>query len=230
MSAAAAASASGDSQAASSAASSASSAPSPSPLRPSYFECQSWSRCALHVLNNLLQTAAFTPAQLDAICKQLSPDAFINPHKSIWGVGNYDVNVLMRALQTKGLSVSWFDRRKPLTLANVRADDVTGLVVNVPSTSFAAFGARHWLALRPGPDGHWWRLDSNDKRGPQLVPDLEAELARLLPSSDSRSQLLLVLPEAPASATPKMVAAPTARIADAKKGEGGADAAAATRE
>lgn len=86
--------------------------PSSAPIPPAYFERQSLSRCALHTLNNLLQTAAFTTASLNAICRELTPHKFINPHKSMWGVGNWDINVIMRALQTKGYTVHWFDRRK----------------------------------------------------------------------------------------------------------------------
>lgn len=83
------------------------------PIRPSYFERQSLSRCALHALNNLLQTAAFSVAALNAICEQLTPGkGWRNPHKSMIGLGNWDVNVMMKALQTKGMQVSWFDRRK----------------------------------------------------------------------------------------------------------------------
>jgi hypothetical protein len=44
----------------------------------------------------------------------------INPHKSIFG-GDYDVNVLMVALDKNGLTAEWFDRRSaPLTVPNDR--------------------------------------------------------------------------------------------------------------
>ena len=43
---------------------------------------------------------------------RLSPDAYVNPHKSMFGLGNYDVNVIMAALQTKNLDTVWFDKRK----------------------------------------------------------------------------------------------------------------------
>lgn len=36
----------------------------------------------------------------------------INPHRSILGIGNYDINVIMAALQTKGLEALWFDNRR----------------------------------------------------------------------------------------------------------------------
>jgi len=50
--------------------------------------------------------------ELDAICFSLTPNNYINPHRSILGIGNYDVNVLMAALQNKGYSAFWFDKRK----------------------------------------------------------------------------------------------------------------------
>jgi josephin len=36
----------------------------------------------------------------------------INPHKSLLGLGNYDVNVIMASLQIKGFQAVWFDKRK----------------------------------------------------------------------------------------------------------------------
>lgn len=74
---------------------------------------QSKELCALHALNNLFQSGeAFRQMELDAICFSLSPNNYINPHRSILGLGNYDVNVLIAALQNKGYSAFWFDKRK----------------------------------------------------------------------------------------------------------------------
>lgn len=42
----------------------------------------------------------------------LSPDHLVNPHKSVLGLGNYDVNVIMSALQLRGYEAIWFDKRK----------------------------------------------------------------------------------------------------------------------
>lgn len=69
--------------------------------------------CALHALNNLFQQqGAFTKEEFDEICGSLSPNTWINPHKSIMGLGNYDINVIMTALQRKGYEAVWFDKRK----------------------------------------------------------------------------------------------------------------------
>ena len=78
-----------------------------------YHERQVRQMCALHVLNNLFQDPkAFDKAELDIICKELSPDTWFNPHKSALGLGNYDVNVVMTALQRRGYKTLWFDKRK----------------------------------------------------------------------------------------------------------------------
>lgn len=46
----------------------------------------------------------------------LSPDSLINPHRNILGLGNYDINVIMAALQLHGYQTVWFDRRKYVKL------------------------------------------------------------------------------------------------------------------
>ena len=68
--------------------------------------------CALHALNNVLQRREFSEKQLDAICDQLAPGSWLNPHRSLLGTGNFDVNVLMTALQLRGRDARWFDRRR----------------------------------------------------------------------------------------------------------------------
>lgn len=79
-----------------------------------YHERQSKQLCALHALNNLFQSpTAFSKQDLDAICKELAPDAkILNPHRSALGLGCYDVNVIIAALSKKAYDIVWFDKRK----------------------------------------------------------------------------------------------------------------------
>ena len=52
---------------------------------------------------------------LDEIATELAPDAWLNPHRSIFGLGNYDVNVLLIALERQGMldsSISTFSSSK----------------------------------------------------------------------------------------------------------------------
>lgn len=116
-----------------------------------YHEKQSKQLCALHTLNNLFQKDAFTKAQLDEICQNLSPNTWINPHRSMFGLGNYDVNIIMAALQIMECEAVWWDKRRKITTDVI--DTSVGLILNLPSPSSVAglqlpFKTKHWLAIR----------------------------------------------------------------------------------
>ena len=56
---------------------------------------------------------SFSPqTELNEICYTLSPDSWLNPHKSVLGLGNYDINVITAALNTRQMGLVWFDKRK----------------------------------------------------------------------------------------------------------------------
>ena len=103
---------------------------------------------------------------------QLAPGTWINPHKSLLGLGNYDVNVLMSALQSRGYEAKWFDKRKPLSI--LVFDNIYGFVLNVPS-NFRVVGIvplpflkqKHWIALR-SVGTTFYNLDSNLKKPEEL--------------------------------------------------------------
>jgi len=128
-----------------------------------YHEKQSRQLCALHALNNLFQSQdAYSKTDLDNICYSLSPDTWVNPHKSTIVLGNYDVNVLGAALQTKGCDLVWFDKRKDPNIVNL--DIIEGCIMNVPNdwkVGFITlpFNRKHWIALKKIDDA-WYNLDS----------------------------------------------------------------------
>lgn len=64
----------------------------------------------------MFQERGFSKQELDQICYSLSPDVWINPHKSLLGLGNYDINVIMAALQRRGREAVWFDKRRSVLL------------------------------------------------------------------------------------------------------------------
>uniref|UniRef100_A0A287D6T0 ubiquitinyl hydrolase 1 n=3 Tax=Marmotini TaxID=337730 RepID=A0A287D6T0_ICTTR len=93
-------------------------APGAQPSPPSvYHERQRLELCAVHALNNVLQQQLFSQEAADEICKRLAPDSRLNPHRSLLGTGNYDVNVIMAALQGLGLAAVWWDRRRAFLAA-----------------------------------------------------------------------------------------------------------------
>ncbi|UYV78882.1 JOSD1 [Cordylochernes scorpioides] len=128
-----------------------------------YHERQVKELCALHALNNLFQDpVAFTKPQLDSICHALSPDHLVNPHKSMLGLGNYDVNVLMAALQNKGYEAVWFDKRRDPWCIDL--SQIVGFILNVPTELKLGFlplplNRKHWVAVRQL-DGLYYNLDS----------------------------------------------------------------------
>lgn len=119
--------------------------------------------CAVHTLNNLFQEQnAYSKADLDAISYQLSPNAFVNPHKNMLGFGNYDVNVLMAALQLREYEAVWFDKR--LKVESLDLQHIFGFVVNKPSNVNLVWlevplKRPHWFAVRKIND-IYYNLDS----------------------------------------------------------------------
>ncbi|XP_037949742.1 josephin-like protein [Teleopsis dalmanni] len=150
-----------------------------------YHERQSRQLCCLHALNNLFQAKqTYTKEELDDICTDLSPESWLNPHRSWIGWGNYDVNVLMRALSKRNCEAAWFDKRKDPACINL--DVVFGFILNVPSDYKIGFVTlplhrRHWIAVRKIND-NYYNLDSKLSR-PECIGN-EVELLRFL-----RSQL-----------------------------------------
>ena len=165
-----------------------------------YHEKQSRQLCALHVLNNLFQDQnAFKKSDLDAICNRLTPNTWINPHKSILGLGNYDVNILMTGLQDWGYKTIWFDKRK--SVETIDYEKVYGFILNVPS-NYKVFGVvplpysnKHWLAIKHFSGLGYYNLDSNLSK-PIRIGEKE-DLIRLLTAelSSSDKELLIVVPE-----------------------------------
>ncbi|KAH7732232.1 josephin-2 [Aphelenchoides avenae] len=136
-----------------------------SELKKLYHEKQSRQMCLLHTLNNLFQREEFNKAELDEICENLDPSRWLNAHRSMLGLGNYDVNILMSALETRDLCVGWFDNRMNANVINT--DAVFAYVFNIPSTGWVPFvKGRHWFAVIRA--GHaFYNMDS---KLPEPVP------------------------------------------------------------
>ncbi|KAM6996727.1 josephin-2-like [Passerculus sandwichensis] len=122
-------------------------------------------------LPRLLQRPWLSQAQADRICQRLAPNSRPNPHRSLLGLGNYDVNVVMAALGMLGLAAVWWDKRRPLErlvvprvlgfllnipspLERLVVPRVLGFLLNVPSrVSLGALALPlrrpHWLCVRP---------------------------------------------------------------------------------
>uniref|UniRef100_A0A8U8BLE3 ubiquitinyl hydrolase 1 n=1 Tax=Geospiza parvula TaxID=87175 RepID=A0A8U8BLE3_GEOPR len=146
-----------------------------------YHERQRRQLCALHALNNLLQRPWLSQASADRICPpRLAPNSRPNPHRSLLGLGNYDVNVVMAALGMLGLA------------APLGARGVLGLLLNVPGRAVGRLWGR-LLRLPRRLGDTFYNLDSKLPAPaaigaePQLREFLRAALA------PAASELLLVV-------------------------------------
>ncbi|XP_027941261.1 josephin-like protein [Vigna unguiculata] len=170
-----------------------------------YHERQRLQFCLVHSLNSLFQQKdAFTRAKLNEISERLAlqdsntetwtPFSFIfKPHHNVI-TGNYDVNVLIAALEEKGKSVEWHDRRKGASCIDLDAPVLMGIVVNVSASRFGGiWRSRHWIALRKI-NGVWFNLDS-DLDAPQPFLDAHEVREFLDFTLAQRGEVLIVLNE-----------------------------------
>lgn len=147
---------------------------------------------------------------------QLSPDDWINPHKSMLGLGQYDVNVIMSALQLRGFEAIWFDKRKyDITIHMDRepfdhihlnsyififrdplcidTSHILGFIMNVPSEFkfgfiVLPFRRRHWIAIRKI-EQLFWNLDSK-LNAPECIGD-ESDIITYLSNQFSSNDMEL---------------------------------------
>uniref|UniRef100_A0AC35U6F1 Ubiquitinyl hydrolase 1 n=1 Tax=Rhabditophanes sp. KR3021 TaxID=114890 RepID=A0AC35U6F1_9BILA len=137
----------------------------PTPNTPSnsgfkfYHERQKKQLCLLHALNNLFQAPRFSKNDLDRLCEQMDKSAWWNAHRSFIGLGDYDANVLMAAVDKFGYTCTWFDRRSDPKI--IQHEKIFGYIFNVPSESFFPFiKKRHWLSVIRFNGNQFVNLDS----------------------------------------------------------------------
>ncbi|KAM6951269.1 josephin-1 [Aplochiton taeniatus] len=173
--------------------------PSPLLLPVIYHEKQRRELCALHALNNVFQDGtAFSRDTLQDIYQRLSPGSLLTPHKkSMLGNGNYDVNVIMAALQTRGFEAVWWDKRRDV--GSIALSNVMGFILNVPSNLRwgplrLPLKRQHWIGVREVA-GVYYNLDSK-LRSPQTIgnPD-EVRTFLRLQLRGKNCELLLVVSE-----------------------------------
>jgi hypothetical protein len=78
---------------------------------------------------------------------ELDPGAWLNQHMNPFGLGNFDANVMIIALERRGLECVWHDVRRPA--GEVPLAGCLGLLVNtVTRHLFSLWKSSHWVAVR----------------------------------------------------------------------------------
>lgn len=137
---------------------------------------------------------------MDEISVSLSPEYYINPHRSVLGLGNYDVNVLMAALQTKEMNMFWFDKRKEITHESLEISKTFGYILNIPASDYT-FGfvtlpikSRHWICIRRLYDEKFYNLDSKLDKPKCIGNDDELVKYLLTEMKSNDKEIFLVFP------------------------------------
>jgi josephin len=143
-----------------------------------YHETQRFYFCGIHALNNLLGGPILTKDSLDEIAMRLAPTSgwWNNPHKSIFGLGNYDVNVLMIALKDQEYETQYLDTRsgKNIWETQLKQQETTalGLICNVQG-----IWGRHWKAIKFVANGGYSETSTTPTTTTKLFYNLDSKLA-----------------------------------------------------
>lgn len=141
---------------------------------------------------------------MDAIAEELILD---DPNKGKWTplsvifkphhnslTGNYDINVLIAALEGKGKRVVWHDRRNGASSIDLDESEgkLFGIVLNIPEKKYGGlWRSRHWVAMRRI-EGVWYNLDS-DFDAPYSFKDTEVVRESLDRVISGGAEVLLVM-------------------------------------
>lgn len=168
--------------------------------------------CGIHAVNAVLQSdfgPHYTSAEFDEIAHTFDPPKLFhfNAHKSAFGMGNYDANILLFALHQRGLECAWHDKRKTVA-GNLDPAGLVAVIINIPPRGFfgSLFDSRHWVTLR-NVGGVWYDLDSLQSK-PAVVGGDSDLLARVQAEIDGGSTALCVRRAPPPSSVQGDCASP----------------------
>lgn len=127
-----------------------------------YHERQSTLKCAIHAVNNFLQGPVFTKESFEIIAQDLfklekvsnSSVSYINPYKNVFGLGNYDVTVIEKALGSQGYEIKWWDMRKSFKHFDFSKEEILGFLINDRGEKgflrdiFKIVQPNHWYSIR----------------------------------------------------------------------------------
>ena len=124
-------------------------------------EKQQLLRCGVHALNNLFQTRQlFTHEDLDGIVYEFDRRYANNDYGTTW-VGDYDLRILIEAINRKGHPVRQINYRNGEPLQQLPWDTYFGLLMNI--------NGAHWFTIKRI-NGVYYNLDSTFARPSRLGP------------------------------------------------------------
>lgn len=165
-----------------------------------YHERQRLQLCALHSLNNLFQTPKFTKSKLDEIVHKYDKSWCWNEYSTVF-TGNYDLTILIDALDGEGYCLRAIDRDEPLD--QFPYEDAFGLLLNsplrrpflerIPIVRSLSKPGRHWFTIK-NLHGTFYNCDSNYTR-PDPLGDRAALIVYLKKLNLEETYIYLVFPK-----------------------------------
>ncbi|KAI3387910.1 hypothetical protein SNEBB_009157 [Seison nebaliae] len=151
-----------------------------------YHERQHLQLCAVHALNNLFQSQMFDRMDFDDICLRLDENKIFNAHRSMMGLGRYDINVISIALNEVNHKIIWFNKNR--SIKQLRLEKIKGFLLNVPSR-YNVFGislpfmGEHWMTITKV-DGEFIEIDSKVKNE-VYIDDINEHMKQYLEQTNS---------------------------------------------
>ncbi|CAD8162751.1 unnamed protein product [Paramecium pentaurelia] len=114
-------------------------------------ETQTLRRCGLHAVNNLLQQNKYTRQDFENIAEEIKLETAQSHYTYFFG--NYDLNVIQRALLKEKYELEWIRKNQTITEELLSDENVYGLIINkVKQISFierlCQWEPRHWISIR----------------------------------------------------------------------------------
>ena len=164
-----------------------------------YHERQRLQLCALHSLNNLFQRPLFDKKKLDSIVKKYDRSMFWNEYSSFY-TGNYDLAIILEALQCENHTLKAISNDEPLEQFNY--EECLGILLNIsiegmlrnvlPFIDYFSKPGRHWLVLKTFDKKQFYNLDSKLSR-PKLIGDRTELIKHLQNYREQGSYIYLVI-------------------------------------
>jgi josephin len=142
-----------------------------------YHERQKLQLCALHALNSLFQENIFSKKMLDDIVSEYDKSWCCNEYSTLF-TGNYDLTILLQALERKNYKLRAIDVNEPIDKFDFK--ECFGLLLNIPLErpffdrlpvirKFTKPG-RHWLTIKSLDQEKYYNFDSKLSH-PELIGD-----------------------------------------------------------
>lgn len=132
-------------------------------------------------MNALLQRQAYTSAEFDTLADSLAIERrkpWFHPHRSVFGMGDYDANVLLFALEKEGCSTKWLTEKDDIS-SMLQLPSLFGFLVNVEGRHWMqkvidlfVDGTRHWIAVSRYQDG-FYLVDSKSAAARKMATEDE---------------------------------------------------------